>query len=177
MTPSNVIFAVLPLLVAGGVAIARFPLAALPVALELGMMAYQQNPPPFFEGTDVTSAMSQWLRAHRTPGERVVCGYSSRSIARDGGLVPEALPSVWEEWSAPPGTLVILTSVDVRGTDGGRALEILGEGGWTPLTTLSAVTESDHWILLLERSEAAVAAPAALPPVMSPPVTPPPVTP
>lgn len=151
---SNLIFAALPLVIAGGIALARLPALAAPLLLELGMMAYAATPPRFFEGTDVAAAMSQWLRAHRAPGEHVVCGYGSRSVARDGGLVPEALPSVWEEWSPPPGTLVLLSSVDVRGTDGGRAYEILTSSGWVPLATLSddpTTMRSDHWLMLLAR--------------------------
>jgi hypothetical protein len=101
------------------------PLAVIFCILESWYGPFKNLTPRFVEGTDAARTMEYFLKKNPPASGKVACRLSGRGIVRGAGLMPVALPSSWEHWEPEPGAGVILTSVDLRGTDGGRGIEVL----------------------------------------------------
>ncbi len=149
---ANVMF-VAPVLIAAGSALA----AAVPAVflLWLGEARYgpsRDAPLIFFEGTDVAAAMTLDLREKAPPIDEVYCGFSGRALVRDAGLRPVPLPSPWEAWTPPIGTTLVVSSVDLRGNDGGQILDILEDRHWALVRLVDGGGGAhDHWMARIVR--------------------------
>ena len=149
---ANVMFTA-PVLIAAGSALA----AEVPVVfvLWLGEAHFgpsRDEPVIFFEGTDVAAAMTLDLRANRPPSGDVYCGFSGRTAVRDAGLRPVPLPSPWVAWTPSVGTTVVVSSVDLRGNDGGRLLEMLEDRHWALARLVDGGGDAhDHWMARIVR--------------------------
>ena len=108
----------------------------LATALCIGVVAeahrgpFRGEKPFFFEGTDAAQIMQAWLEANPPTSQKVACRLSARGVVLAAGLVPTPLGSPWEDWKAGEGEGVLLTTVDLRGADGGRGLSLLEDPAW-----------------------------------------------
>lgn len=148
----------LPLwLAAGAVALARLPSvpAGLVCLVWLGEAKLGPNrvqPTQFIEGSELARQTSAWLAARTAPGENIACAFAGRSVVRDAGLVPVALPSVFEPWTPPTGQWLLLSSVDFRGNDAGGVYERVANPAWTVVevfTNTGNGGSSGHWFAVL----------------------------
>lgn len=108
----------------------------------------------FVEGSSLAAKVALRLVQHAAGVSEVACGFSSRAIVRDAGLRPAAWPSPFEGWSAPAGTVLLLSSVDVRGNDAGGVLSVAGQPAWELLELLTEGGEPGdrgHWYAILRR--------------------------
>lgn len=108
----------------------------------------------FVEGSALTAAAADWLAANVPPQSPVYCSFSSRAAVRDAGLVPVATPSPFEVWAPAEGAWLVISSVDARGNDAGRTLDIGEDPAWKLVELLSANEQSGgmgHWYAFLRR--------------------------
>lgn len=86
--------------------------------------------PVYLEDSRSADAMILWLERYPPADGTVFCTITGRGVVFSAGHLPEALPSPWEPWDPPSGTTVLLTTIDLRGQDGGRGLELLESSDW-----------------------------------------------
>lgn len=124
------------------------------VWVEAHLGPLRRDAPRFFEGTAPALALRAWLGEHPPPTGRVAATLSGRGVVLGAGLLPEMLPSPWEEWAPDPGVGVVITSVDLRGGDGGRGRMLLEDPRWTVTAVYSEGRSARaHWVAYLTRDE------------------------
>ncbi len=149
-------------------------LIGLACIAEAHLGPYRAAPPSFHKGTDIAETMRLFLNLHPPASGRVAATLSTRGIVFRADLEPIPLPSGWEPWDAPPGAGVLVSSMDLRGADGGRGRALIEDPAWTiryitfedELSAWSAWVAAEatnrppptlhrhaHWLLYLERRE------------------------
>ncbi len=128
----------------------RAPVAlglALLVGLAAELSPLRSYPPSFLEDSRAAEQATAWLQAHPPVSGEVTCSFSGRHIVRRAGLWPTNLPSPWEDLDQPE--LVLISSADSLGEDGGRGLELLEDPAWE---VAYLATEDPLWVAILRAS-------------------------
>ena len=136
-------------------------LLVLLVLAETHLSPLRPSPPYFLESEEAAVLAIARLRAEPPASGAVAAGFSGRSVVYRAGLTVQELPGGWLNFEPTAGVPVLISSIEARAEDGGRALMLLEDPKWRLVwvVTDGDLTGSAHpsppedqgWYALLRR--------------------------
>jgi hypothetical protein len=101
------------------------------VVTEAHFSPLQGATPYFLEGSQAADLARAMLERNPPPSGAVATGFSGRDVVLGAGLNSQPLGPIWAGSVPEAVDAVLISSVDARGEDGGRSLQLLESAAWS----------------------------------------------